>query len=170
MTVDIVLRPYAGPDRDTCLAIWRAASEAGHPFLTRPALDADQVLVRDVYLAKAAITLACDEAGPVGFIALIDDFIGGLFVQPGRHRQGVGRLLITAASRQAGPLSVEVYVENAKALRFYETLGFVPTAERATDDQGRPHALVRLGQPCLAAICGPNDCPDAPQMTAVTRT
>jgi len=147
MTRDFVLRPYAERDRDACLAIWRAASESGHPFLTSADLDADQVLVRDIYLAKAAITLACDDAGPVGFIALIDDFIGGLFVQPARHRQGAGRLLITAALRQAGLLSVEVYAENAKALRFYETLGFVQTAARATDDQGRPHALVRLEQP-----------------------
>lgn len=147
MTRDFMLRPYAEPDRDACLAIWRAASEAGHPFLTRAELDADQVLVRDVYLAKAAITLACDGTGPVGFIALIDDFIGGLFVLPARHRQGVGRLLITAASRQAGRLSVEVYAENAKALRFYEALGFVQTAARTVDDQGRPYALVRLEQP-----------------------
>ena len=105
------------------------------------------MLVRDVYLSKAAITVACEVEEPVGFIALIDDFIGGLFVQPARHRQGAGRLLITAALRQAGLLSVEVYAENAKALRFYETLGFVQTAASATDDQGRPHALVRLEQP-----------------------
>lgn len=147
MTRDFVLRPYAEADRDACLAIWRAASEAGHPFLTRAELDADQVLVRDIYLSKAAITVACDDAGPVGFVALIDNFIGGLFVQPAWHRRGVGRLMIAAASRQAGPLSVEVYAENATAMRFYATLGFVQTAERATDDQGRPHALVRLEQP-----------------------
>ena len=147
MTRDLVLRPSAEQDRDTCLAIWRAASEAGHPFLTRSELDADEVLVRDVYLSKATITVACEGEEPVGFIAMIDDFIGGLFVQPARHRQGVGRLLIAAASRQAGPLSVEVYAENVKALGFYETLGFVQTAERATDDQGRPHGLVRLKQP-----------------------
>ncbi len=147
MTRDLVLRPYAAADRDACLAIWRAASETGHPFLTRTELDADQVLVRDIYLSRATITLACDDEGPVGFIALIDDFIGGLFVLPARHRQGVGRLLINAASRQAGPLSVEVYVENAKALRFYEALGFVQTATRTVDDQGRPYALVRLEQP-----------------------
>ncbi|MCC5964424.1 MAG: GNAT family N-acetyltransferase [Rhodobacteraceae bacterium] len=147
MTRDLVLRPYAAADRDACLAIWRAASESGHPFLTCAELDSDQVLVRETYLAKATITLACDGEEPVGFIALIDDFIGGLFVQPDRHRQGVGRFLIAAASRQSGTLRVEVYAANAKALRFYETLGFVRTAARATDDQGRPHALVRLEQP-----------------------
>ena len=147
MTRDFVLRPYAEADRDACLAIWRAASESGHPFLTLADLDADQVLVRDIYLSKAAITLACEGQEPAGFIALIDDFIGGLFVQPARHRQGVGRLLIATASRQAGPLRVEVYAANENALRFYETLGFEQTAVRATDDQGRPHALVRLEQP-----------------------
>ena len=155
MTRDLVLRAYAEPDRDACLAIWRAASETGHPFLTRAELDADQLLVRDIYLSKAAITLACDGAGPVGFIALIDDFIGGLFVQPGRHRQGVGRLLVAAALQQAGPLRVEVYAANRKARRFYEALGFVQTAERPTDDRGRPHALVRLEQPRPGGLVHP---------------
>lgn len=150
MSHDLVLRPYADRDRDACLGIWRAASEAGHPFLARKDLDADQALVRDAYLAQADITLACDGTGPVGFIALIDSFIGGLFVLPDRHRQGVGRLLLTAAGRKAGPLSVEVYAANTKARRFYESLGFVQTAERATDDRGRPHALVRLEQPRAA--------------------
>lgn len=148
MTRDLILRPYVAVDRDACLAIWRAASEAGHPFLTRADLDADQVLVRDIYLAKAAITLACDGEEPVGFIALIDDFIGGLFVQPAWHRRGVGRLLVNAASRQVGPLKVEVYAANTNAIRFYEVSGFVPTTERATDDRGRPHALIRLEQRC----------------------
>ncbi len=78
---------------------------------------------------------------------MIDDFIGGLFVHPTRHRQGIGRLLVAAASQQVGPLGVEVYAANAEALRFYETLHFMQTATRASDDQGRPHALVRLEQP-----------------------
>ena len=147
MTRDLVLRPYAAADRDACLAIWRAASETGHPFLTRTELDADQVLVRDIYLSRATITLACDDEGPVGFIALIDDFIGGLFVLPARYRQGVGRLLINAASRQAGRLSVEVYAANTEAWRFYKSLCFMQTAARTVDDQGRPYALVRLEQP-----------------------
>ena len=146
MTRDFVLRPYAERDRDACLAIWRAASESGHPFLTSADLDSDQVLVRDIYLAKAAITLACDREEPVGFIALIDDFIGGLFVKPAWHRRGVGRLLVNAASRQVGPLKVEVYAANTNAIRFYEVSGFVPTTERATDDRGRRHALIRLEQ------------------------
>jgi GNAT superfamily N-acetyltransferase len=147
MTHDLSLRPYQDTDRDTCLEIWRAASEARHPFLTCEDLDADQALVRDVYLSQADITLACNSAGPVGFVALIGSFIGGLFVLPACHRQGVGRVLISAALQRAGPLCVEVYAENVKALRFYETLGFVRTAARASDDQGRPHALVRLEHP-----------------------
>jgi GNAT superfamily N-acetyltransferase len=149
MTHDLVLRPFTEADRDACLVIWRTASEAGHPFLTREDLDADQALVRDFFLAQADIIVACDGADPVGFIALIDNFIGGLFVLPARHRQGVGRVLIAAASRKAGPLSVEVYAANTKARRFYESLGFSQTAERVVDDLGRPHALVRLEQPCV---------------------
>lgn len=144
MRDEFVLRPYTAADRDACLAIWRAASEAGHPFLSRAELDADQLLVRDIYLQKAEITLACDASGPVGFVALIDAFIGGLFILPAQHRRGVGRLLLGAAARDRPVLTVEVYAKNVDALQFYDALGFARVGARPCDDQGRGFALLRL--------------------------
>lgn len=147
MTRPLTLRPYAPADSDACLTIWRAASESGHPFLTSKELDGDAALVRDVYLPQADITLACIGDEPVGFVALIGSFIGGLFVLPGRHRSGIGRKLVQAAARAHGPLVVEVYEANTTARGFYGALGFVQAGRRASDDRGRPYPLLRLEQP-----------------------
>lgn len=146
MTASLTLRPYTPADLEDCAAIWRAASEAGHPFLTSADLDADEALVRDVYLSQAQIILACDGAEPVGFVALIGSFIGGLFVAPDQHLRGIGRMLVEAAAQTDGPLTVEVYAENSGARRFYGAFGFTETDRRNVDDRGRAHPLVRMEQ------------------------
>ncbi|WP_029031894.1 GNAT family N-acetyltransferase [Salinarimonas rosea] len=141
----MLLRRYdPARDADACLSIWRDASRAGHPFLEEAALEADAVLVRDVYLPKAEIVVAEEDGRVVGFVALLDAFIGGLFVDPTRHGGGVGRALVLDAASRKGALDVEVYEANAGALAFYVRLGFVETGRRETDDQGRAHPVVRL--------------------------
>lgn len=147
----LAIRPYrADADLEPCLAIWRAASEAGHPFLGAGALDDDEPLVRDVYMPAAEVWVA-DAGGPVGFIALLDGFVGGLFVAPGRHGEGIGRALVEHAAALRGALTVDVYEENVAAQRFYRRAGFVETGRRAEDDRGRPHALVSMRRTAVAA-------------------
>ncbi|WP_333828734.1 GNAT family N-acetyltransferase [Pararhodobacter sp.] len=141
------LRPYTPDDLAACLQIWRDASEAGHPFLSAADLDADAAMVRDIYIPAAEMTLACDGARVVGFVALLGQFIGGLFVDPVHHRRGIGRRLLQAAAERHGPLTVEVYAANTRAMAFYENLGFHETSRRATDDQSRPLPVIWMEQP-----------------------
>ncbi|MGP9819852.1 GNAT family N-acetyltransferase [Salinarimonas sp. NSM] len=144
----MTIRPYdAVRDADACLAVWRAASRSGHPFLGETALAADAVLVRDVYLPKAEIAVAEEEGRLVGFVALLDAVVGGLFVDPAHHGSGIGRALVLHAAERKGALDVEVYEANAGARAFYARLGFVEAGRRETDDQGRPHPLLRLRRP-----------------------
>ncbi|TFL16672.1 GNAT family N-acetyltransferase [Jannaschia formosa] len=139
------LRPYeAGRDLERCLAIWRVASEAGHPFLDAATLDADAVQVRDVYMPAAEIVVAERGGAVVGFIALLDDLVGGLFVDPATHRSGAGRALIRDAARVRGRLEVEVYEANAGARAFYAACGFAETGRREIDDHGRKLPLIRM--------------------------
>ncbi len=141
----MLIRDY-DPSRDfePCLAIWRRASEVGHPFIDATTLDADAALVREHYMPAAAIRVADADRRPVGFIALLDSFIGGLFVDPAAHGRGIGRLLVLDALAKHPCLHVEVYEANAGARTFYARLGFRETGRRETDDQGRPWPHLRL--------------------------
>ncbi len=80
----------------------------------------------------------------MGFVGLVGNHVGGLFVAPEAHRRGVGRELVSHAHRRLGELSVEVYERNRAALAFYRGLGFEQVARKETDDEGRPFALLRL--------------------------
>ena len=141
----MLLRPYTpASDLERCMAIWQAASEAGHPFIDAASLTRDAALVRTEYMPAAEIVVAQMDGEAVGFIALLGDFIGGLFVDPARHRCGVGRALIEDAAARKPRLEVEVYEANTGARAFYAASGFTETGRRTQDDQGRPFPLVRM--------------------------
>jgi len=142
--IELTLRPWRPSDLEPCMEIWRAASEIGHPFLTPEELDADAELVRIIYMPSTEITVAEASGEIVGFIALSGDFIGALFVAPACHRHGIGTRLLAHVARQQPGLGVEVYVANTAARRFYAAAGFTEVLCHLSDDQGRPHPLIRM--------------------------
>lgn len=152
MNLPVLLRPYdAVRDLESCLAIWRAASENAHSFLGTDAIRSDEEAVRERYMPLAEITIAEREGEIAGFIALLGSFIGGLFVSPARHRFGIGRELVEDAARRKGVLEVEVYRENSRALAFYRAIGLRAVSERPLDDLGRAHSLVLMQRPATHA-------------------
>jgi GNAT superfamily N-acetyltransferase len=140
----LILRPWRPTDLEPCMAIWRAASEVGHPFLSRNDLEADANLVRRVFMPSTDITVAERLGEAAGFIGLAGGFIGALFVAPRHHRQGIGARLLADAARRHRRLAVEVYAANAAARRFYSARGFVETLCHLTDDRGRRLPLIRM--------------------------
>lgn len=140
----LAIRSYAPEDRDQLVDIWERASRVGHPFLSEQDLQEQKILVRGVYLPKAENWVALRNDQPVGFIGLLDDLIGGLFVEPAAHKLGVGRSLVEHARARKGMLHVEVYAKNLAALAFYQGLGFIEGSRRPLDDQGRKLELIRL--------------------------
>ncbi len=143
-TPAIAIRPYEASDTDRLLAIWQAASLKGHPFFSADQIAQQRRQVAEIYLPKAETWVAVRSGGAVGFIGLIDGFIGGLFVDPSAHGQGIGRLLVDHAMKLRGALSLEVYALNTGALAFYRRLGFEEVDRRPFDDNGLPLELVEL--------------------------
>ena len=140
----LTVRAFDPHDTDRLLDIWLAASRLGHPFLGEDTLLAQRAVVRDVYLPKAENHVALCDGQPVGFIGLLDCFIGGLFVDPTYHRCGVGRALVEHVSRQKPKLELEVYAANKLAPDFYRKLGFRDVSRRCHDDEGRPFELILM--------------------------
>lgn len=141
---DLTIRPYDPQDCDDLLAIWLAASHLGHAFLGENTLLQQQGIVRDVYLPQAENHVALLGHIPVGFIGLLDCFIGGLFVAPAFHGRNIGRSLVEHVSPVKPWLELEVYAANPLAPPFYRKLGFHEVSRRAKDDEGRPFELIRM--------------------------
>lgn len=145
------IRPIVDADFDACVALWLEASLSTHGFLGRQTLIDDQVLVRELYLPNAetfiAVAEAGDDAAPAGFISLIGDFIGGLFVAPCHQRRDVGSALLEHAIMLGRARALEVYAANRAARAFYRRHGFVEAGTRPCDDLGRPFEVLILELP-----------------------
>lgn len=136
---NVVIRAFdMAADLGKLSSIWFRASLIAHPFIGEQRLLEQQRLIKEKYLPNSDTWVACRSGEAVAFISLMDKFIGGLFVDPDEQGQGIGRRLIAHGLERKGELSLEVYVQNDKAFRFYKALGFVELSRRHHDDEGQP--------------------------------
>ncbi|MCM5554976.1 GNAT family N-acetyltransferase [Pleomorphomonas sp. NRK KF1] len=143
----LTIRAYdEAKDLHALSTIWFEASRLAHAFIGEQRLGEQRILIEEKYLPNAETWVACLEGAPVGFISLLGNFVGGLFVASNRQGHGIGRALIAHALALKGELELEVYTDNTQAVRFYRSLGFAEMSRRAEDDEGQPfeNAHMRL--------------------------
>ncbi len=121
-----VIRPYEPADLAALLGVWRRSSDLAHPFLDAEFQDGEAKAIAEVYLPNAETETWVSIEGDrlVGFLTLIGNEVGALFVEPADHGRGLGRALMDHARVVRGRLEVEVFEENAIGRRFYERYGF----------------------------------------------
>ncbi|MDF3981636.1 acetyltransferase [Luteibacter sp. PPL201] len=131
-------------DGDRVVAIWRAAVDATHDFLTpddRLAIDA----MVCGFLPQATLWLAVDaQDRPLAFMLIDDGHMEALFVDPVYRGQGLGATLVRHGLTLHPRMTTDVNEQNAQAVGFYERMGFVRTGRSPLDGQGRPYPLIHL--------------------------
>lgn len=137
-----MIRPYEKHDLEDLLETWYAASQMALPFLGDDFFDVERHNITQIYLPMAD-TFVCETEGRVvGFIALIKNEVGAIFVHPEYHGRGFGRALMDHARMLRGDLEVEVFKENRIGREFYRRYGFTFHDEHIHEETGE--ALLRL--------------------------
>jgi len=115
----------AGADDVTAVArLFRTVRRACLPYL--PELhtpDEDLAFFCDRVFAECEVWLAQADALD-GFIAFRSGWVEHLYVNPERHRQGLGKALLARAMQTHAPLRLWVFKRNTGAIRFYCAHGF----------------------------------------------
>ncbi len=127
MTIEI--RPYQSQDLNDLLSSWERASHLAHGFMSKSFFDQERHNIPNLYLPNADTWVAVVEHRVVGFIALIGNEVGGLFVDPQYHGTGCGKALMDKAQALHGGLEVHVFQDNIIGRQFYDRYGFVAVAE-----------------------------------------
>ncbi|TBL39073.1 N-acetyltransferase [Hafnia alvei] len=120
-----MIRPAVKQDMPAIMALWLVSTTEAHPFISAQYWHESEAVVRDTYLPNALTWVAEDKGEIIGFISVLEQqFIGALFVDKRYHGKGVGQLLMMHVKMIFPQLMLEVYLENHRALRFYQREGF----------------------------------------------
>ena len=132
-----MIRKFKNDDTDAIIKAWRNAVDLAHPFLSEAFLEQEAKNMREIYLVVAETWVTEIEGQVVGFISLIENEIGGLFLDPAFHGQGLGRAMVDKAVAEKGAVKVEVFVENVVGRPFYTSYGFVGSQEYFHEESGQ---------------------------------
>jgi putative acetyltransferase len=137
-----VIRPYAEPDLDALIDVWDAASKVATPFLPAAFMAGEPENIKNIYIPNAETWVIDADDTVAGFLSLIGDEVGAIFVHPRFQGRGYGRALMDHAVSLRDALFLDVFKENALGRRFYDSYGFRFEREYVHEKTG--HVLLRL--------------------------
>lgn len=119
-----MIRKHKPEDLETLMAIWLESSSMAHPFLDATFVESVKNDMRNLYMPNSD-TWTYEVDGEIqGFISMVENEIGGLFVKPKHHFKGIGTQLVNFTSKMHPNLEVEVFEKNEIGRAFYEKYGF----------------------------------------------
>ena len=141
-----MIRKYDTSDLAELLDVWYDAAQIAHPFWTRDLFEQERRDISEKFLPIAETWVFEKEGRVVGFIALLGNEVGGIFVAPTQHGQGIGRALMDHARASRDHLELEVFEANEIGRAFYDAYGFAVVGERL--DEKTELRLLRLRLDC----------------------
>lgn len=141
----MIIRPYGHGDLDAVLDVWYRASLIAHAFLTEDFFEHERREIAERWL-PIADTIVADVDGRVGgFLSLVGNEVGAIFVDPDQQGLGVGRALMDEAVASRPFLELDVFEANSIGRRFYDAYGFVPVDRHVNERVGQPELRLRFG-------------------------
>ena len=131
------IRQYTESDLESVLESWELATRLAHEFMTDDFIAQERRNVAEIYLPAADIWVAEFEEGVKGFIALMGNEVGAIFLQPHCHGKGIGKALMDKAQELHGNLEVEVFENNTIGRNFYSKYGFEQLEEKYHEPTGQ---------------------------------
>jgi len=139
-----MIREYESADLEEILNTWEAASAIAHPFLSEEFVEQERQNIPNIYIPLAETWVWEADGRVVGFIALIGNEVGAIFVEPEFQGAGIGRALMDLARDRRGELEVEVFTANAQGRAFYAKYGFELMHEKIHEPSGFEVMRLRL--------------------------
>lgn len=129
-----MIRPYEDTDLKELLDVWYASTSVAHSFMDTAFLEKEKKNVRDVYIPNTKTWVYPNGYGLDGFISMIDNEVGAIFVRPEKQGKGIGKVLMDFVSQFHKTLEVEVFKENKIGRGFYDAYGFKKMKEYVHDE------------------------------------
>ena len=140
-----MIRKYEPHDLVELIGVWYDAAQIAHPFWSSEMFDRERRNISEKFLPIAETwVFEEEEERLVGFIALLDNEVGGIFVSPRRQGRGIGRALMDHARASRDHLELDVFEANEIGRAFYDAYGFDIVGERLDKETGLRVLRLRL--------------------------
>lgn len=127
---------------DAVMRLWLAGNVQAHGFIPEAYWHGHFEEVRKA-VSQSRVYVAYAGGAAIGFIGLVDGYVAGLFVDEHSRGSGVGRRLLARAKAENSALTLQVYRQNAGAVRFYRREGFVVASEQYDEQTGQREYTMR---------------------------
>ncbi|MEH6548693.1 MAG: GNAT family N-acetyltransferase [Pseudomonadales bacterium] len=131
------IRQYEDSDLEAVLSSWEVATRLAHPFMTDEFIAQERIKVAEIYMPNTDTWVVDIDGSVEGFIALMGNEVGAIFLQPEHHGKGAGKALMDKAQELHGDLEVEVFKGNSIGREFYSKYGFQPLEEKLHEPTGQ---------------------------------
>lgn len=129
----MIIRPARADERDALEDLQRRASLALKEHREQLEAHPDAIELPVAQVERGDVLVAEIGGEVAGFVALEGGELDGLFVEPARWREGIGRSLVDAAIHEARRRGLSLTVTAAPGAKlFYEKCGFRAEGEAAT--------------------------------------
>lgn len=139
-----MIREYKPEDQQQTLDVWYNASVIAHHFLDEAFFEQERKNLSEGSFSNVETWVYEQDGKIVGFIAMIENEVGGLFVGPDFQGRGIGRQLMDHVRQSREYLELEVFKENAIGRRFYNRYGFKLVKEQTNKETGLPALWLKL--------------------------
>jgi putative acetyltransferase len=131
-----VIRKHIENDLEQIMKVWGVSSTLAHPFLKPEFVEMVEKAMRDIYIPNSETWVYEKDSDILGFVSMINNEIGGLFVLPQYHGEGIGTQLVNYLKEIYTILEVEVFEKNKIGRAFYKKYGFVLNKEYTHVESG----------------------------------
>jgi putative acetyltransferase len=133
----VKIRHYVDADLEAVLSSWESATRLAHEFMTDDFIAQERKNVAEIYIPNTDTWVVEIDEKVSGFVALMGNEVGAIFLQPECHGRGAGKALMDKAQELHGDLEVEVFRSNTIGRRFYTKYGFEQLEEKLHEPTGQ---------------------------------
>ena len=119
-----MIRKHKEQDLEQIINVWYQSSTLAHPFLSSAFVEKVKSDMTNMYIPDSETWVYEIDNLIVGFISMVGDEIGGLFVLPNNQSKGIGKALVGFIKKEHAHLEVEVFDKNISGKAFYKKYGF----------------------------------------------
>lgn len=130
-----MIRTMLQGDLSAVMDLWLQSNLDAHSFIPPDYWRQAQKAVAAA-LPRAEVFVYCRGKAILGFAGLSGSHIEGIFVARACRSQGIGRALMAHIKERNSALTLSVYAENQRAVRFYEREGFSVQAKQTDQATG----------------------------------